>query len=422
MRRELLEFPERDLSSGARPVVALDARDPAARRDALESAERSRALLERRGREHGEWVELDPAQLGPGPWNVALAPGAQAARWHAARPIVLHGLLRAELPAWEDEIEAAQELHARLAEGRALRAWVAAALGAEPEPFALEPRPAALVDVERDLERVLISSTATALVRGRRRRVRDLWVKSSWLSSFSGEDSLRVRLSFGREEYDDASRDALRHRLVHELATRLIPESALLHESTPLADLLRLCTGERVLFTQHIAYWNSPGGGALFHHDAFADDDDPALGPGQLGVCYAQLSGRTAWLALSTDDLVRRVQQFGAALARGEWSWVRAQLYPRASDWRGFEALCADPAALARELGLPGCGQLAGLVNRGPEFSSFLADGGHAALLEPGDVILLPNHGLERTAMHSVFCAADERAYSLSLALRAERD
>ena len=61
-------------------------------------------------------------------------------------------------------------------------------------------------------------------------------------------------------------------------------------------------------------------------------------------------------------------------------------------------------------------------MNRGPEFTSFLADAGHAYILEAGDAILLPNHGYTRTAMHSVFCASEEAGYSLSLAVRSKRD
>jgi hypothetical protein len=36
--------------------------------------------------------------------------------------------------------------------------------------------------------------------------------------------------------------------------------------------------------------------------------------------------------------------------------------------------------------------------------------------------MLLPNHGLESTCMHSVFCASDEATYALSLAIRSNRD
>ena len=42
----------------------------------------------------------------------------------------------------------------------------------------------------------------------------------------------------------------------------------------------------------------------------------------------------------------------------------------------------------------------------------------HHLLLEPGDGLLLPNHGYKATAMHSVFCASDEPTYALSMAVR----
>jgi hypothetical protein len=77
---------------------------------------------------------------------------------------------------------------------------------------------------------------------------------------------------------------------------------------------------------------------------------------------------------------------------------------------------------LGAELALPGCGRLAALVNRGPEFTGFLADAGHAAVLEAGDAILLPNHGYARTAMHSVFCAGERTGLGLSLALRRQAE
>ena len=177
-----------------------------------------------------------------------------------------------------------------------------------------------------------------------------------------------------------------------------------------------------VLFTQHIAYWNSPDGGALFHHDAFAEDEEEPSRPGQLGVCFLQLSGRSAWLALSISDLAHRVREFAAHLFEGELPWVGAQVFPDAAAERRLRTVVSDPAALLRELARPGCGLLSPLVNRGPEFTAWLADAGHAAILSPGDAILLPNHGLARTAMHSVFCAGEEVAYGLSTAIRADRE
>jgi hypothetical protein len=139
-------------------------------------------------------------------------------------------------------------------------------------------------------------------------------------------------------------------------------------------------------------------------------------------VCYLQLSGRTAWLALSIEDLAVRVREFVECLAEGELPWVSAQLFPNEALRKRIEALVQVDDELVRELGLPGCGRFAALVNRGPEFTAWLADAGHAAVLSPGDAILLPNHGLARTAMHSVFCASEDTGYALSLAIRADRE
>jgi len=278
------------------------------------------------------------------------------------------------------------------------------------------------------------------------RKIADLWLKSSWLSTHPDDSSLRLRLSFGREVDDDASRDILRHRLVGALASILLPESALITDNPLIAPIVERLCGEKVLFTQAIAYWNSPNGGALFHHDAFGEDRIDGGDTRQLGVCYLQLSGATAWLTLSIADLAARVREFVAALEQGKRAWVRAQLFEPAADrrargahgaqgadgesgaaaaglsWPRLCALVADDAKLARELGLPGCGALALLVNRGPEYTSFLAEKGHAAILHPGDAILLPNQGVHATCMHSVFCAGDEPAYSLSLATRPDRE
>ena len=149
---------------------------------------------------------------------------------------------------------------------------------------------------------------------------------------------------------------------------------------------------------------------ALFHHDAFDEPPEDR----QRGVLFAQLAGRTAWLALSIGDLAERVREFGEALAAGELPWVAGAL----DDPEQLVPLLADGAGLLRELALPGCGRLAGLVNQGPDFTCLLADAGHAFVLEPGDALLLPNHGYARTAMHSVFCASDGLTYGLSFALR----
>jgi hypothetical protein len=92
------------------------------------------------------------------------------------------------------------------------------------------------------------------------------------------------------------------------------------------------------------------------------------------------------------------------------------------ADWDRLRALARDRARATAELALPGQGVLGPLVNRGPEFTSFLADAGHASVLAAGDAIVLPNRGLRATCLHSVFCASDEIGYSLSMALRPDRE
>jgi hypothetical protein len=408
----ILADPERDAGSGARPVVAVREQEEPEYLAAVEEREVARVALTRRGSWHGEWAELDPAS------TTVRAGDAPAMRWHAARPIVLHGIAARELPAFADRIGEARALPDRLEEKGGLRRFLAAC-SAELEPaFQVLPGRAKLFDPERDLERVEIASVAPL---GRGRKVDDLWVKSAWLSTFEDDASMRLRFAFGRERDDDASGDLLRHRLVADLGARVLPECALVAANPELAGAVERLIGERPLFTQPIAYWNAVEGGALFHHDAFQEDEEAARGPGQLGVCYLQLAGRTAWLALSIADLAARVRELAEGFLAGELPWVHAQLFPDAAARARLAELAEDEALLAEELAKPACGSLCGLVNRGPEFTAWLADAGHAAILAPGDAILLPNHGLSRTAMHSVFCAGDDTAYGLSFAIRADR-
>jgi hypothetical protein len=178
-----------------------------------------------------------------------------------------------------------------------------------------------------------------------------------------------------------------------------------------LIQAVELIAELRTYATQPIAYWNAPDGGARFHHDAFAEQ---AQG-GQRGVLYWQGSGCTLWLALSIQELAQRLREFLAWLGEGLMPWLPAEL---GTDLAVLTNLAGRRELLLAELALPDCGRFGPLVDRGPEFSCFLVDAGHGLILQSGDVLLLPNHGLDRTAMHSVFHAGDEIAYGLSFALR----
>jgi hypothetical protein len=403
---EILYAPDRDRCPGARPVVSWRPNDDREFLARLEQHARRRYELERRGVHHGHWAELDPRAVLPTPPGRRKLEAILNVRWLDARPVVLPGLFSSALHELETPLRATRELRAKLPHAGALRAWLASRADLAPE-FAVLERTPPLVDPERDIERVDVRHASGA----------ELWVKSGRLSTYEPDRSLRLRLGFGAEGDDDASHDESKHALVTELAERLLPEAQTVARTQRLHELLARFTGGAVSFTQHIAYWNAAHGGAAFHHDAF---DEP-FELRQLGVCYAQLSGRTAWLALSIDDLAERVEEFVDALAEGEMDWLRPELCPDPGDLARIVELAGNRPALLRELALPDCGSLRRLVNRGPEFTSLLADAGHAFVLHAGDVMLLPNHGLARTAMHSVFAADRETSYALSLAIRADR-
>ncbi len=425
---EILSAPDRDGCPFARPVVSWSDQDEEAYLASIEAAALASVTLQRRGVDHGDWAELDAARAGvtlPDDGDDAAFEGFCSVRWQAARPIVLPGVAASFLPELAPELDDAASLFEELCETGGLAGWLtsrAADLAPEFEPLA---RRAPLADPERDLERMFVAAHPPP--GGGGRTIDDLWIKSAWLSTHEDERSLRVRMSFGREGDDDGSADLLRHRLVTQLGERLFPETVVAGGNPDLVRLVERLCGTSVLFTQMLAYWNAPGGGASFHHDAFAEDELDGGAQRQLGVCYVQLTGATAWLALSTADLAARIAEFAEALEEGELPWLRAQLFeagPHAfpGGWRRFRALLADGPRLASELSLPGCGALGPLVNRGPEFTSFLADAGHGCILRAGDAILLPNFGLRSTCMHSVFCAGDDVAYSLSFALRPDRE
>jgi len=401
----------RDRIPGTLPVISFRDEDEHAFLDDLERCTESTVELSRRGHWHGQWAELAAQACGID-LQAELSDLAELqARWHEARPIVLPGILGTSLERNPDEVAEAFELYHELGEAGGLRRWLKARIDQLGPGWRVRDRRAGPSDPERDLERVLIAKESN------HRGLRDLWWKSGHLSTVEGDDSLRLRVSFGREPEDDASRDTVRHRAVSEMAEALLPCAGLISAEQSLARMIERVSGEELYHTQQIGYWNAPDGGALFHHDAFEEEHEG----GQRGVVYAQLAGRTAWLALSLDDLAPHVREFLQLLSEGELDWVREELFPRPNDLPGALACATDDERLLRELALPGCGRFAALVNRGPEFTDYLANAGHAFLLEAGDVLLMPNFGLASTVMHSVYCADDVPTYAVSAGLRQER-
>ena len=105
------------------------------------------------------------------------------------------------------------------------------------------------------------------------------------------------------------------------------------------------------------------------------------------------------------------------AMILGDLREVRERLYPN-DGLEPLHPIRTDEELLREELGKPGSGKFASLVNLGPSFTAWLADSGHACILRAGDGIMLPNHGVHHTCMHSVFCVSDHTTYGISTAIR----
>jgi len=237
--------------------------------------------------------------------------------------------------------------------------------------------------------------------------VEDLWVKLSWLSYEEDDASLRFRFSFGMDHYEDVAADPVRQRYAAALTEALFPESALISANARLNGFLREILGGRdFVYVERIVYFNASEGGAQFHHD---------VERGHLGVVFAQLDGRTAWLALSTEQLLDEVQGF---LNRPDADALLRAGIRQGKARAGLIKVAGDRAALEELLNRPDSGPAEQLLNRTPAFSQQLVEGGHAFILRPGDVILLPQHDAVHCAWHAVYCLDECPGEALSFAIR----
>ena len=390
---DIVSSPDRNPCPGQRAICSLNGEEPAEELAAWEPHTHAKVRLQRRGIDHGDWLVLDPSGWPPAPGPPLEAHLEQ--RWMEAQPIVLRGWASpgdpADTEAWFEQLHAPKGLRSFLTE-RIPRLGDVFAPGSNMHCF----------DTERDRERIRIGSEG------------DLWVKCARLSTHPGDRSLRVRHGFGKEGPDDLNRDIHRHRLVAEAAQCLWPALSQMPTADAWSVRLAQWIGDPVLRTQTIAYFNAPDGGALWHHDAF---DEPIEG-GQRGVLYVQSTGRTAWLACSIDALTHLVIEWVGHLQDGELAWQLESMEP--AQWERLQSMAKRFVRLRKELAKPGQGLLGPWIGS-PEFTGLAADAGHAYLLDPGDGILLPNHGFHATAMHSVFCASPGATLGYSMALRADR-
>jgi hypothetical protein len=305
--------------------------------------------LERRGVRHGAVLPREA---------VRLTPAAARARWDAAEPVLIRGALEVTAEA-RRRIARSAAMFGRLRQG----ADPAREIGRRLDPEPRFERAGESVDLADDRE---IGKVHADLRRRGRPPLTDLWAKVSRVSRDPRDDSMRIRFSFGAERLDDWRSDPERALAADELAEAVFPECRLLTAHRPVASLLRSWTGAPARFSERIVFSNAPGGGAVFHHDA----ED-----GQLGVAYAQLAGRTAWLALSKRALA---EEIAARAGRIRASAVLRRLESH------------DPATDR-------------LLNRTPALTRRLVERGSLYVLRAGDVLLLPSHGPDEAAWHSVF-------------------
>ncbi len=441
---EIVAAPDRDDLPDGRGVVSVSDQDEAGFLAEVAERQLDRIALLRRGIDHGEWAELDTAGLAPEAHFGEGGIDAWRQRWADARPIVLRGQADDQLPALGPLLAERARLGRSLIHGRAdrpLDRLLDAGLERlDPRFDPISPEEANRIeaggDPERDLDRRFLAFSGAP----------DFWIKSQRLSTARGDESARIRCSFGVETDDDASHDEARQRIVAAMARAVLPETEILRGDEGLLELLEeldapadaeLAETEpdsddadgdadanpdseappldgELFLTQDIAFWNAPNGGALMHHDAFDEDYDQR----QRAVVYVQLTGATAWIALSTQELAARVTELAELVSEGELPWLKQSLFRGDPGRSLLKKILKGGRFVYGELEKPGCGRLGRIVNHGPEFTSLLADAGHGFIMRPGDVLVLPNHGLGHTAMHSVWCASENPAYSLSLALR----
>ncbi|HEB52405.1 MAG TPA: hypothetical protein ENI87_04015 [bacterium] len=289
----------------------------------------------------------------------------QHQRFRACEPIFLPGVLGDAVLAYEREIAASlqmfdrlrangqllDELERRLADDDELR-YAGSTIDRD-DPRCVER---CFVDVERD------GTTVAA----------DLWAMLAWITRDEPDESLRIRFSSGLDQLEEwmATGDFVASQ-VDRFARRAFPECDAILGCPALRRRLDALLDRPHRLSERIVYNNAPDGGAAFHHDAE---------PGQLGVVFAQLEGRTAWFALGKRRLARLLVRYGTA----------------ARERDAMAALDRAPEPILSEV-----------LNRDPDFARLLAAHGALFLLRAGDAIVLPSRGPDDVAWHSVLAIGD---------------
>jgi hypothetical protein len=318
---------------------------------------RGRAVwpLLRRGADLGFAVEVD---------RTPPDPARAEAAWRAGEPVFLPGML-GDAPARHDApIRACLAMFDRVRRGGSFLRELERRLADDAD---LRYAGSTIDrDDPREVERVFVDAVPGGDPDGEP-VAKDLWAKLAWIADDESDRSLRIRFSAGLEQLEEWMQATdLTAGWVDRFAARAFPECAAILSCAPLRALLQRLLARSHRLSERILYNNAPGGGAVFHHDAE---------PGQLGVCFSQLEGATAWLALGKRRLAALLVKVGFARTQRA---AMAQLDDTSDErlWR--------------------------LLNRDAAFTAQLAAARALFVLRAGDCILLPSHGIDDVAWHSV--------------------
>lgn len=333
-----------------------------------------------------------------------LAPATEQQAWQRSQAVFWPGMLTAQLSRFTGDLEHSYNLYLNVLDGASCADVL------EEAPFHAElNQKFNLVSCsydESDLQQVERLDFEPADVPSTEEVDSEVWMKASWLSHAEDDASMRFRFSFGLDGCEDVAADPYRQKLTSQLAQIIFPESSIITDNADLAkELKQLLDVDAIDFVERIIYFNAPDGGAQFHQD---------VERGHQGVIFAQMSGRTAWIALPKQQLLNEIITF---LAREDAKSMLAGVLGKKHLTQLFKH-ATDSAYLNAWLDQRDNDALDIFINRSPAFSQQLVANGYAYVLHPGDVLLLPQQGMDDCAWHSVFCLDEEPGEALSFAMK----
>ena len=375
----------------AAPEANADQANAAAQQQGLKQP----VLLKRRGTALG-WVAERPEQD-------SIDASAAANAWHNSDAYTLPGYVAAELPAQQANIKQSTGLMEAIAEG----AEVAELFEQSPYIERTTPQFEMLASFQDEGDDQEIETIEYDVVDGDEVVGENLWCKASWLSFEDDDASLRFRFSFGMVGYEDVAADLDRQHYAAQLTDAIFPESIVISNNSKLeAFMQQVLDTEKLAYVERIIYFNAPNGGAQFHQD---------VERGHLGVVFAQVHGSTAWLACSKAQLIDEVQAFVGNAANAETltrlmdDTMLAELKQKTAEREQLNNWLDDRDNEPLER----------LINRCPEFYRQMFEQGYGYIINPGDIILMPQKNIDECCWHTVFCIDDFPGESLSFAIRA---